>query len=646
MATNILGIGQSALAAAQVGLATTGHNIANASTPGYNRQVVVQNAAQAQDYGFGFMGQGTEVSTVKRVYSDFLGVQVQTAQSSKSGLDSYYTQIKQIDNLLADPTSGLSPALQDFFAGVQELSSNPTALPSRQALLSSAESLAARFQSLAGRLDEMAQGVNSQIQSSVGVINAYADQIAQLNDAISKAQRGDGQPPNDLLDQRDQLILDLNKEIKATVVKQGDGNYNVFIGNGQPLVVGVTTSRLVNQASATNPGKIEVAYQASNGSLVSLNESSFTGGKLGGLIEFRSKTLEPAQNALGRVAIGLASNVNAQHRLGVDLNGAAGSTFFNVGSPVAYANGGNQGDAVIAASISNPNALTTSDYRLQYDGTNYTLTRLSDNTTTTLAGLPQTVDGVTVNLTSGAAQTGDNFLIRPTVNGASGLSVAITDPAGIAAAATSTPSTAIGGNSGSGVISAATIDASYTQLGSTVSLSYDGINSQLSGFPANQAVTVTNGGTSTVYAAGTPVPYTSGATISFGGLSFTLSGIPADGDTFTITPSVSGVGDNRNALLLGALQTANTLGNGTANYQSAYSQIVSQIGNKTRELEVTSSAAGKLLTEATTSLQNESGVNLDEEATNLLRYQQAYQAAGKVMQIASDMFNVLLSLGG
>jgi flagellar hook-associated protein 1 FlgK len=159
-------------------------------------------------------------------------------------------------------------------------------------------------------------------------------------------------------------------------------------------------------------------------------------------------------------------------------------------------------------------------------------------------------------------------------------------------------------------------------------------------------VTVTNGGTSTVYAAGTPVPYTSGATISFGGLSFTLSGIPADGDTFTITPSVSGVGDNRNALLLGALQTANTLGNGTANYQSAYSQIVSQIGNKTRELEVTSSAAGKLLTEATTSLQNESGVNLDEEATNLLRYQQAYQAAGKVMQIASDMFNVLLSLGG
>jgi len=544
MASNILSIGQSALAAAQVGLSTTGHNIANAATPGYNRQVVVQGAALPQNFGFGFMGQGTEISTVKRIYNEYLGNQVQTAQASKSGLDSYYAQIKQIDNLLGDATTGLSPVMQDFFSSIQDVTSNPSGIPARQGVLSSAEALASRFQSLAGRLEEIEQGVNSQILSSVNSINTYAQQIASLNDAIGRAQRATGQPANDLLDQRDQLILELNKEIKTTVVKQGDGNYNVFIGNGQPLVVGTTTYQLANVVSPTNPERIEVAFRASSGDLVIVGDAGVVGGKLGGLIEFRSQTLEPAQNALGRVAIGLADTFNAQHQLGFDLNGVAGGAFFNVAAPAVGSNSANTGSAVIGASIDNANALTISDYRLQYDGANYTLTRLSDNTTTTFATFPQIVDGVELNLTSGAPATGDSFLIRPTVNGASGFGVAMTDPAGFAAAA---------------------------QTGA--------------------------------------------------------------------------VGDNRNALLLGALQTAKTLGNGTTSFQGAYSQFVSQIGNKTRELEVTSSAAGKLLTEATTALQNESGVNLDEEAANLLRYQQAYQAAGKVMQIASEMFDMLLSLG-
>lgn len=542
MATNILGIGQSALAAAQVGISTTGHNIANAATPGFSRQVVVQGAAQPQNYGFGFMGQGTEISTVKRIYSEFLGSQVRTAQTTKSGLDSYYAQIKQIDNMLADPASGLSPALQNFFSGVQEMSSDPSSIPARQAALSSAESLASSFQSMAGRLDEIEQGVNSQITSGVNVINSYAKQIAQLNDAIGRAQGATGTLPNDLLDQRDQLILDLNKEIRATVVKQGDGGYNVFIGNGQPLVVGVNAFSLTTATSPTDPERIEVAYQTATGPVI-VGEASLGGGKLGGLLEFRSQTLEPAQNALGRVAIGLASTFNAQHLAGFDLNGVAGGAFFSVPSPVVSANSVNTGTAAITASISNANALTTSDYRLQYDGANYTLTRLSDNTTFNPITSGQIVDGVTITL-SGLPAAGDSFLIRPTVNGASGFSVAITDPKLIAAAATS-----------------------------------------------------------------------------------------------------GAVGDNRNALLLGALQTANTLNGGTTTYQGAYSQLVSQIGNKTRELEMTSSAAGNLLSEASLSLQTESGVNLDEEATNLLRYQQAYQAAGKVMQIASEMFDVLLSLG-
>ena len=546
MASSILSIGQSALAAAQVGINTTGHNIANAATPGYNRQVIVQGAAQAQNFGFGFLGQGVEVSTIKRVYNEYLGNQVQSAQTTKSGLDSYYAQMRQIDNLLADPNTGLSPAMQDFFAGLQNLASNPTSIPARQTVLSNAESLATRFHSLGGRLDEIERGLNSQIQSSVSDINAYGQQIAQLNDAIGKAERASGQPPNDLLDQRDQLLMELNKQIKVTVVGQGS-DYNVFIGNGQPLVVGVTTYSLTSVASQTNPEKLEVAYRASNGSLVSLAESALAGGQLGGLLAFRSQSLEPAQNALGRVAIGLASSFNEMHQTGFGLDGSTGNSLFAMGSPVVGAHGQNAGTAVLTASIGSANdakALTTSDYKLQFNGgTSYTLTRLSDNTPTTFNSFPQTIDGVTLSLTAGAV-AGDSFLIRPTVNGASAFGVVLTDPAKLAAA---------------------------SQPGA--------------------------------------------------------------------------VGDNSNALSLVALQTANTLGNGTITYQGAYSQLVSQVGNKTRELDVTSSAAGKLLSEATTALQNESGVNLDEEAANLLRYQQAYQAAGKVMQIASELFDVLLSIG-
>ncbi|ODU38227.1 MAG: flagellar hook-associated protein FlgK [Thiobacillus sp. SCN 63-374] len=655
MATNILNIGRSALAAAQVGINTTGHNIANAATPGYSRQVVVQGTAQPQNFGFGFMGQGTEIDTVKRVYSEFLGSQVRSAQTSKSGLDSYYAQIKQIDNLLADPASGLSPALQGFFSGIQELSSNPAAIPSRQAALSSAETLVSRFQSLAGRLDEIEQGINSQITSSVNGINSYAQQIAQLNDTIGRVQNGSGQPANDLLDQRDQLILDLNREIKATVVKQDNGHYNIFIGNGQPLVVGVNTYALSTAASPTNPERIEVAYRTA-GKTVVVGESSLVGGKLGGLVEFRSQTLDPAQNALGRVAIGMADTFNAQHRLGRDLNGNPGGDFFTLPSPVVGANSANTGDAAISASIGNANALTTSDYRLQYDGTDYTLTRLSDNKTFPPGALPQTVDGIEFSLASGTADPGDSFLIRPTVNGASGLAVAITDPAQIAAAGalpvTPVGTSAASANTGDVAIGAATVDSSYAPLAAPVSFTYDATTDPLTpAFNVSPAsdVTVTVGGVPTTYPAGTPVPYTGGATISFGGISFVLSSptgtAPADGDSFTVAANPFGVGDNRNALLLGALQTANTLGGGTTSFQGAYSQLVSQIGNKTRELEVTSSAAGKLLSEAQRSLQTESGVNLDEEATNLLRYQQAYQAAAKVMQIASEMFDALLTIG-
>ncbi|MBI2224786.1 MAG: flagellar hook-associated protein FlgK [Betaproteobacteria bacterium] len=638
MGNGIFGIGISGLNAAQAGLLTTGHNISNAATPGYNRQQTVQSSNSPQLTGSGYLGQGVQVSTVRRVYSQFLAGQVSQAQTQSSQLESYYSQIRLLNNMLGDPSAGLSPTLQSFFNGLQDVAANPASVPSRQALLGSAQSLATRFQELNQRFTEFRDGVNSQIAGSVTEINSLAQQIANLNQSI--ALTGDAnsrQPANDLLDQRDALVAELGRVINIAVVRQSDGTFNVFIGNGQALVLGALTLTLKTMASSADPAKTVVGFVAA-GNTIPIPESTLQGGSLGGALAFRSGTLDSAQNALGRVAIGLAQTFNDQHRLGQDLSGAIGGNFFSTAVPGVISVAGNNPASSIAASISDSGALTTSDYQFGFDGTNYTLTRLSDNTSVSSAVLPSgaaplSLDGISI--TAATINAGESFVIQPTRNGARDITVTINDTGKIAAAAPIRTAAALT-NSGSATISAGTVNSPPPvdiDLQQPVTIAfhvpYDGqfdVTGAGAGLPANNQA------------------YTAGADISFHGWTVQISGSPAAGDTFTIGPNSNGASDNRNALLLGSLQIQNTLADGTATYQSAYGQLVSQVGNKTRELEVTSKAQANLVAQTEQAQQSLSGVNLDEEAANLLRYQQAYQAAGKVIQIANMLFDTLLDL--
>jgi len=653
MTSNLLSIGKSGLLAAQVGLATTGHNITNANVDGYNRQVVLQQTSQANNAGYGFVGTGTEVSEIKRQYDSFMSSQVNSAQANTSAFDAYYTQISQIDNLMADTTAGLSPALQDFFKGVQDFSSNPTSIASRQALLSSANSLAARFQSLSGRLTEIGDGVNSQITSNVTVINSYAKQIAALNSSISQLTTNASNQPNDLLDQRDQLVAEMNKYVKTTSQPGSNNTITVSIGSGQPLVVGDRNFELAATPSLTDPSRVEVGY-VTGSTVTVLPKNSLTGGSLGGLLDFRSETLDTVQNSLGKVAIALATTFNDQHKLGQDLNGAMGTDFFKVPDPVIGADRRNSSSSttVLSAKVSDPTQLTASDYSLKFDGSNYVVTRQSDGARTIINPYPQTkpqtIDGVDFSI-SGTAAEGDNYVIKPTANGASGLAVITTDVNKLAAGspiATGAPVS----NTGNAKLSPGSVDSAYLNPGnaltSTVTLTYDKTTGSLSGFPAGQAVTVKGlDGASTTYPAGTAnIPYKEGDSFNFGGINISMTGAPAQGDTFTIAPNAGGVGDNRNAAALASLQTKNILDGGKATFQGSYAQTVSYVGNKTREVQVSGLASMALLQQNTTQQQSVSGVNLDEEAANLLRYQQAYQACGKVMQIASTLFDVVIGI--
>jgi flagellar hook-associated protein 1 FlgK len=650
MGMSIFGIGISALNAAQAGLVTTGHNISNASTPGFSRQEVVQTSSMPQLTGVGFIGQGVAVNTVKRLYSDALANQLSLAQTQGGQLDTYSAQINQIANLLGNPSAGLTPVLQDFFGAVAAVAAHPESMPSRQTLLSSANTLGASFQGIDQQLAEIRSGINAQITSSVASINAYARQIAGLNYSIVVAESMSAQQPaNDLRDQRDALVAALNQEVRASVVKQNDGSYDVFVGNGQPVVVGNQTFALAAVPSLQDAQRIEVGYQSGNSTVLS-SLNSIQGGTLGGLLSFRSNSLDAVQNGLGRVAIGLAQTFNDQHVLGQDLNGAIGANFFTVASPAVLASSNNAGSAAVTASLQNVDALTASDYRLQYSGAsggneNFLLTRISDGVTTavtfpTATGYPYSfnADGVTLTLSAGASLN-DSWMIEPTRTGASGIGVALTDPARIAAAAPIRTGAALN-NTGSGTISAGSVaSAASLPLPGPVTLTF---NAALGQFMVAGAVPAV-----------APFAYSSGNGIDLNGVIFSISGAPADGDVFTVNRNAGAVTDNRNALALGALQTANALGRNariagsqpTSSFQNAYSQLVSQVGNTARQMNVTAQAQQNLIAQAKQAQQSVSGVNLDEEAANLLRYQQAYQASGKMMQIASSLFQTVLDLG-
>ena len=630
---DIFSIGVSALNAAKINLMTTEHNIANASTPGYSRQQAVQEANVPQPTGNGYLGQGVNIPTVKRAFSDYLNTQLLQQQAQSSQLSTYYTQIQQINNVIADSTSGLQTAIQGFFTSVNGVVNSPNSQPARQAMLSSGQTLVARFQTLNQQMIGMNTSVSNQLTSDVTSVNSYATQIAKLNHSIALAQAATNQVPNDLLDQRDYLVSQLNQKIQTTVVKQSDGAYNVFIGNGQGLVVGDKASTLQTVQSASDPTKLDIAYSGFNGTYTRIPQGSMQGGDIGGLLAFRDQTLSQAQNTLGQIAIGFASTFNVQQNLGQDLNGAMGSNLFNVASPVVNNNVNNTGTGAVTATISSATSLTGSDYTLVYDGTNYTLTRQTDGAQTVSATLPVTVDGLNIGIT-GTPNAGDQFLIRPTVNGAQNIAVTTTDTNKIAAASP-VASTASLANTGSGTITAPSVSGPpvNANLQDTVTITFN-----------TPATTFNVVDTTTGTTLGTNVAYTAGQSITYNGWTAQISGTPGANDVFTVAANSNATTDGSNASLMADLQTKNTLQGGTVSYEATYGQLISQIGNKTNELQITSKAQANMVTQTTQAQQSVSGVNLDEEAANLIRYQQAYQAAGKALNIAGTLFNTILNM--
>ncbi len=656
----------SGLQAAQSALQVVGDNIANVNTPGYSQQSAVQSTVVPTAIGGLYYGNGTQVDSVQRSYSSFLQGQVWTATASASGQASLSSSLQNILGMLNN--GGVSSQISQFFSGVAQVAASPDDIPARQSMLSNAQTLSQTFQSLGQQLASVGSGVNQQITESVAQINSISKQIAQLNVQISAAQGNPNGSPNDLLDQRDHLITELNSQVGVQVLNEKNSQLSVFLSNGQVLVAGGQSFALQTQSSPYNQQTLDVGY-ASNGADIS---KSLTGGTLGGLLQFRSQSLNPAENGLGLLADGIASALNAQQAQGLNLNGSSGSALFSTGAVQVFANTHNSsGAASVLGTITNVGNLSGNDYILtKSSGSVWTLQDRS--TGATVASTSGSVSGSTTTLdfssegfqlqVSGTAAAGDSFLVEPTRQGAVGMQTVLTDPAGIAAASpfVSSPGMLVSGSLQNNNLGNMTLSA-----GQYVSAAAPGavVLNNISPFPTNLQITMTSGasqggsatfqissgsGTASVIATGTVSLGGSGTLIDIpypkptgGYWQVNLSGtLAASGDAFTLSPG--GAGSNGNAQAMAALATSKVLNNGTATFNDNAAQLLTQVTNQAAQAQNNAQAQLTVLQSAQASQQAVSGVNLDQEAASLIQYQQAYQAAAKAISVGSTLFQTLI----
>lgn len=641
---DIFGTATSGLQAYQRALSTAGHNIANANTPGYSRQRVELTTRPPQLSGTGYIGSGVQVDSVRRVYDQFLTDRVRTSTSSVGDLQTFAQFSGRVADLLGDADAGLNGSLEDFFNAAQGVANDPASIPARQLMLSEAESLTTRFQYLDAQLSAMRKEVNDQLGTVTGEINSLSRAIADINrDIVVATGRSSGQPPNDLLDRRDQLLEELSGLVSITTLKQDDGSVNVFVGNGQALVTGGSAATLSVAGSAFDATENEIVYSVGGSS--SVITDTLSGGTLGGLLRVRDEALDPAQNGLGRMAVVLGTEFNSQHVQGMDLDGALGDAFFSLGTPGWSASSANTGGGALAvsydpATISN---LTTKDYILRFDGGSWSLADADGNAIALTSGSgtaadPYVVDGLRIAVDGLTPVSGDRFQIRPTRDAGEDIGLAIDNVRAIAAAAPvrtgeATTATGVPVNTGDGVLRFAGVDSGFSAATVDIDITYNAgtltYTGSIDGVPT---------GGSFAYNPATD----SGAAFNIGGVNFTVTGTPADNDAFVIETNTGGTGDNTNALALAGLQTALTVENGTTNFQGAYAQMISDVGTRAHQAEISHTAQQALRRQAIEDRASVSGVNLDEEAADLLRFQQAYQAMAQVVTVADSMFQSLL----
>lgn len=638
----ILDVGTRALQANQIALQTAGNNIANVNTQGYSRQSVVFQTVEGQFTGGGYIGKGVDIATIQRSYSAFLTRQSTLAASTQSADTTRADKLKQLEGLFSVGTGSLGATINSMLNAFSDVASAPTDLTARTVVLTRMDETASRMRAASQQLEDLQTGITSELNEKISKINSIAQSIASVNDQIARAN-GSGQPPNDLLDRRDQLVRDLNQYVQTTSIPATDGTVGIFIGGSQALVLGTSTApvSLVQDFSGPTLNKLAITR---SGTTITLDENALSGGEVPGLLRFQNTDLVEGRNLLGRLTTAISIEMNAQHKLGLDLDGNVGSDIFtppninNVFAPTAPAIL-NSGTASLNLAISDPTQFQASDYEVDFSSaTAGTITRRSDGKVTNFnfAAPPVSIDGITITNSGGGAVAGDRFLLKPFSTSASNIQRQFSSPRALAVAS---PVVAQMGTSNTGSLQQTSLVARSNPPSVTpVTLTFTGPNTY----------TRSDAGGVFTYTPGVPIEGTVPTTTPLTQWSLTLQGSPIAGDTVTVN----------NSKVLDAAGTINlklNAGNATAMMglrdvslfdgaalTDGYAGMIAQLGVRSQSAnyaaETSSNMAANLEKERT----GVSGVNLDEEAAKLLQFQQAYQASAKMIQISQSIFDTLI----
>jgi len=633
-----LNIATRALTTNMAALQVIGHNIANVNTEGYSRQTVQLQSAGYQSTGGGYFGKGVEIATVDRTYNAHLTREARITASAAAGDAARLERLEQLESLFPMGENGLGGALNDMLNAWNDLSASPSNSTARVVVISRADAFAARLRDTAGQIDVLRNSTQQQVGEQVDSINRLARELASVNRSIIETAGG-SHAPNDLYDERDKLLADLSRYTQISVVPGEGGAANVFIGGSQPLVLGTQTGQLAVQRDPLDTSRINVLFRQGS-SATPMDADTLGSGQLAGTLRFLNDDLQAVQNQVGRIALAASEIVNAQHRLGVDLNGVAGGDFFvPLGATAGLPAPTNGSAATASATVTDPTALIASDYELRVEAGGFTLLRLSDNTSTTLATLPADVDGLRFDIGAGPAATGDSFRIRPFEGAARNLQVGISAPRSLAVASPVlvTPGTANAGGLGVESLYAVSASANLTDP-VTITFNADGTFSATGLGPGNPAPD--NPGPPASY------NFTPGQPIELNGWSLTLRGTPAAGDRFDIGAAPSSAipqnAGNANGML--ALRGLATF-EGTP-LSDGYVSLFGDVGARVQNAQFSATFTDNVARTAEQARANVAGVNLDEEAARLLQFQQAYQASAKFLQIAQSTFDSLLQTVG
>lgn len=620
--------GLSGLLAAQRAIQVTSNNVANANTEGYSRQRVEFAALPGQQLGNLSIGSGVAISGIDRIFDQFIAAQLLGSTASEQRAVAFNAMALRLDGLLGNPDTSVASSVQRFLDQTEAVGRDPTSTANRQQLLMEAENLAARFRQADQQLDAMDREMNARLQQSVNSVNTQAQAIASLNARIADSA---GNPPLELLDQREQLLRQLSGQLDFTTVRQTDGSINVLAGSGQPLVLGARANPLELMADPYDASRQQPGIRI--GDTTQDISRRIAGGELGGLLAFRSEVLDTTRRELGHYALALTTVVNDQHAQGVDLDGQRGGPLFAGVDPVTSSGRGNTGNAILTASIADQGAVLPRDYELRFDGSDWSIRNGIDGsplafTGSGTAGDPLLIEGMAITV-SGTAVAGDRFLVQPAAQAASKMRTIIGDPARVAAAAPLTATRPLANPSDTTVDGLAVTDPANPALLVPVTVSFDA--------PGSYRLLDAGGATLSG-----PLAWAEGDAIEYNGWSLDLAGQPAAGDRFEVAATRPGSGNNGNALAVADALRGGRFGAGATSLSDLGAGLVSNVGAIAARSNSELSVQQALRQQAELDMESVSGVNLEEEAVNLLRYQEAYMAASKVIGMANDLFVTLL----